>query len=405
MAVSIFYTAYCRIYQGILRVATRFLNWEEPKLIKGAGSVKRLPEIIKADGHKNVLIVTDKGLTSIGLLDGLLEGLKKEGIKYSLYDGTQPNPTVENVERARELYVKNGCSAVVAFGGGSPMDCAKLAAARIARPDKTVSQTRGILKIRKKLPAIYAVPTTAGTGSETTIVAVASDPGTREKYAVTDPVLRPKYATLDPELLLGLPAEITATTGMDALTHAVEAYIGRCNTKETKAAAEKATRLIFDNILKVYKNGRDAEAREKTLEASYLAGIAFTRAYVGYVHAIAHALGGLYGTPHGLANAVILPYVLERYGESAHKSLAKLSDAAGFETAGLSEEAKAKLFIEKVKELKRLLNIPERLDILEKDADIIARRAAKEGNPFYPVPKIMGFDDLKSIISEFGNFK
>ena len=398
MAASKLFKMYCRAYQGIFRVAVNFLDWTEPQLIKGAGSVKKLPEVVKKNGHDSVLVVTDKGLMGLHLLDGMFDGLDKSNVKYAVYDGTQPNPTINNIEDARQMYVDNNCSAVIAFGGGSPMDCAKVAAARIARPNKSVQKMRGTLKILKKLPTIYAVPTTAGTGSETTIAAVVSDPTTHEKYALQDPVLRPKYAVLDPELTLGLPPHITSTTGMDALTHAVEAYIGGSNTKDTIAAAEKATRMIFDNILKVYENGKDVEARENMLEASYLAGIAFTRAYVGYVHAIAHNFGGMYGTPHGLANAVILPYVLEYFGASAYKSLAELADVAGLETAVMDEAAKAKLFIAKIKEMNKLLNIPEHLEIQEKDIPTIAKRALREGNPLYPVPKIMDYDDCVAVI-------
>lgn len=398
MAASTVYKMYCRAYQGIFRVAVNFLDWTEPQLVKGEGSVKKLPEIVKANGHTSVLVVTDKGLMNLHLLDGLFEGLDKAGINYVVYDGTQPNPTIDNIEEARALYINNCCSAVIAFGGGSPMDCAKAAAARIARPNKTVQQMRGTLKIIKKLPTIYAVPTTAGTGSETTIAAVVSDPKTHEKYALQDPVLRPKYAVLDPELTVGLPPHITSTTGMDALTHAVEAYIGHSNTKGTIEAAEKATKLIFDNIFTAYENGKDLTARENMLEASYLAGIAFTRAYVGYVHSIAHNLGGMYGTPHGLANAVILPYVLEYYGSTAAEALAKLADVAGLETAGMSSAQKAELFIANIKEFNKMMNIPEHLKILEKDIPTIANRALREGNPLYPVPKIMDYDDCVSII-------
>ena len=398
MAASALFKAYCRTYQGIFRVAVNFLNWKEPEVVKGAGCVKKLPEVVKANGHNSVLVVTDKGLMNLHLLDGLFEGLEKSDVKYAVYDGTQPNPTIDNIEEARKLYADNNCAAVIAFGGGSPMDCAKAAAARIAKPNQSVQKMRGTLKILKKLPTIYAVPTTAGTGSETTIAAVVSDPSTHEKYALQDPVLRPKYAVLDPELTLGLPPHITSTTGMDALTHAVEAYIGHSNTKGTEAAAEKATKMIFENILKVYENGKDMEARQNMLEASYLAGIAFTRAYVGYVHAIAHNLGGMYGTPHGLANAVVLPYVLEYFGETAHERLAKLADVAGLETAGMNDAQKANLFIEKIKELNKTMNIPEKLDILEKDIPTIAKRALKEGNPLYPVPKIMDLEDCMAVI-------
>lgn len=396
------FKAYCRVYQKVFKLAVNFLDWTEPELLKGSGAVKKLPDAVAAKGVDNVLVVTDKGLTGLGLLNSLYESLDAKGVKYTVYDGVQPNPTINNIEDAVTLYKDNGCKGIIAFGGGSPMDCAKACGARIARPKKSVPEMRGQLKVMKKLPPLFAVPTTAGTGSETTIAAVVSNPVTHEKNAINDPHLRPVMAVLDPELTVGLPQKITSTTGMDALTHAVEAYIGHSNTKKTKAAAEKATKLIGENLLKAYENGKDLEARENMLEGSYLAGIAFTRAYVGYVHSIAHNLGGMYGTPHGLANAVILPYVLDYYGKTARKPLAKLAKASGFvETAGLSDEVIAKNFIERIRELNKLMNIPAKFDFIkEEDIPLIAQRALKEGNPLYPVPKIMDQKDCEAVIRQ-----
>lgn len=266
--------------------------------------------------------------------------MEKAGVEYHVYDGVQPNPTIDNIEDAYKMYRDNHCEGFVAFGGGSSMDCAKIAAARVVRPNKSVPKMRGLLKIMKKLPPFFAVPTTAGTGSETTLAAVISDPRTHEKYPINDPVLIPRYAVLDAELTVGLPKSITSTTGMDALTHAVEAYIGHSNTKDTADKARKAVRMIFDNLQVAYEDGHNIEARSNMLLASYYAGVAFTRAYVGYVHAIAHNLGGMYGVAHGLANAVILPYVLEYYGESAHKRLAELADLTGITQPGMSDAEK-----------------------------------------------------------------
>lgn len=396
------YTCYCRAYQAVFRVATKFLDWTEPTLLKGAGSVKKLAETVKQNAHDSVLVVTDKGLMGLHLLDGLFDELKKNGVRYTVYDGTQPNPTIPNIEQAKQMYEENDCKAVIAFGGGSPMDCAKAAAARVRCPNKTIQKMRGTLTIRKKIPTLYAVPTTAGTGSETTLAAVVSDPDTHEKYAIQDPVLRPKYAVLDAELTVGLPPHITSTTGMDALTHAVEAYIGRSNTKGTEEAARKATRLIFDNIETAYSDGKNITARENMLEASYLAGVAFTRAYVGYVHAIAHNFGGMYGTPHGLANAVILPYVLDWYGTSAHKRLAQLADVAGIVTTETTDAEKAELFIRKIRELNRNMNIPEHLEVKVEDIETIAKRALREGNPLYPVPKIIDKAECIALIRKIG---
>ena len=311
--------SYYRICQKVLKFAMCFMNWSEPTLLEGEGAILRLPKLIKDKGLNRILVVTDKGLMSIHLLDPLFEELKAHGIEYFVYDGVQPNPTIPSIEECKDMYLNNNCEGIIAFGGGSPMDCAKAAAARVVKPKKSVRKMRGYLKVNKKLPPFFAVPTTAGTGSETTVAAVVTDPETHEKNAISDPCLRPKYAVLDPALTVGLPPHITSTTGMDALTHAVEAYIGKSNVKSTIRYAEEATKLIHDNLEKAYNNGKDIEARNNMLKASFYAGSAFTRAFVGYVHAIAHNLGGLYNTPHGLANAVILPYVLDWYGPAASK--------------------------------------------------------------------------------------
>ncbi len=390
--------AFYRVYQQTFRVAMCVFDWSEPTLLEGPGAIRKLPEFIKSKGLNKVLVVTDKGLMGLHLLDSLFEELEKSGVDYVVYDGTQPNPSIENIEDARQLYVDNNCQGVIAFGGGSPMDCAKAAAARVTNPKIPVKKMRGVLKLHHKLPPFFAVPTTAGTGSETTLAAVVTDTATHEKNAINDPRLKPKFAVLDPELTIGLPPHITSTTGMDALTHAVEAYIGKSNVKSTEAYAEKATKMIFENIETAYADGKNIEARNAMLKASFYAGQAFTRAYVGYVHAIAHNLGGHYGVPHGLANAVILPYVLEYYGESAHKRLAKLAVIAGVKTDGTDKE-KAEAFIEAIKTLNKNMNIPDKFDMVqEKDIPVIVERALKEGNPLYPVPKIMDKADCEAVI-------
>lgn len=392
--------AFYRTYQMVFKIvmSTNFFDWSEPETLEGPGAIKKLPAFIKAKGLGNVLIVTDKGLMGLHILDGLFEKLDEEGIKYVVFDGVQPNPSIENIEDARKLYVDNNCDGVIAFGGGSPMDCAKAAAARVTNPNKSVRDMRGVLKIRHKLPPFFAVPTTAGTGSEVTLAAVVTDESTHEKNAINDPKLRPKYAVLDPELTVGLPPHITSTTGMDALTHAVEAYIGRSNVKSTEMYAEKAVKMIFENIETAYADGKNIEARSAMLKASYYAGMAFTRAYVGYVHAIGHNLGGMYHVPHGLAMAVILPHVLEYYGESAYPRLAKLAVVSGVKTDG-SDAEKAKAFIEAVKQLNKNMNIPDGFEqIQEKDLPILVERALKEANPLYPVPKIMDNADCERVI-------
>ena len=388
-----------RICQKTLMIGMCFMNWKEPVLLEGEGAVLRLPKFIKEKGIKRVLVVTDKGLMKLNLLNPLFEELKKEGIEYFLYDGVQPNPIIPNIEECKDVYLNNKCEGIIAFGGGSPMDCAKAAGARVVKPKQSVRKMRGYLRVLKKLPPFFAVPTTAGTGSETTLAAVVTDPETHEKNAICDMNLRPKYAVLDPALTIGLPPHITSTTGMDALTHAVEAYIGKSNVKSTRKYAEDATILIHKYLEKAYANGKDMEARENMLKASFYAGSAFTRAFVGYVHSIAHNLGGMYGTPHGLANAVILPYVLEWYGKFAYKPLSKLADLIGITNEKMNVEEKAKAFIQEVKRMNKAMNIPEKFDFIkEEDLPILVERALKEGNPGYPVPKIMNKKDCEQVI-------
>ena len=390
---------YCRIYQAVFKIGMYLIPWSMPETLEGAGAVKKLPALIKEKGFSKVLVVTDKVLMDLGLPKGMLEAMDSAGIEYVVYDGVQPNPTDRNVNEGLKLFRENGCQAMVAFGGGSPMDCCKGIGAMAVKKGKTVEQLQGLFKILHKIPTIFAVPTTAGTGSETTLAAVVTDTKTHEKYALNDPVLRPKYAVLDPELTVGLPPHITSTTGMDALTHAVEAYIGHSNTKDTSEKAEVATKLIFENLEEAYKNGKDLHAREQMLLASHYAGIAFTRAYVGNVHAIAHNLGGFYGVPHGLANAIILPYVLDFYGETAYERLARLCECAGVAKAGQTDEQKALDFIQAIRDMNARMNIPDKIDkIQEKDIETIAKRACKEANPLYPVPRIMDLDDCIAII-------
>ena len=367
----------------------------------GAGAINSIPEEIRGRGFKKVLVASDPDLVKFGVTKKVTDVLENAGIEYTLYSDIKPNPTIQNVQHGVEVFKESGADCIVAIGGGSSMDCAKAAGARVVKPKQSVRAMRGQLKVHKALPPFFAVPTTAGTGSETTVAAVVTDPETHEKNAINDTCLRPKYAVLDPELTVGLPPHITSTTGMDALTHAVEAYIGKSNTKETIREAEQATKLIFDNIEEAYNNGKDLEARGNMLKGSYLAGRAFTHAYVGYVHAIAHNLGGLYGTPHGLANAVILPYVLDYYADAAYPQLAKLADIVGI-GKGLDTAGKGKAFIEAIRTLNKNMNIPEKFDFIkEEDLPILIERALKEGNPLYPVPKIMDKKDCEAVIRSF----
>lgn len=392
---NLVYKVYCRTYQGAFRLVSHILPWREPVLLEGENSLLKLPELIKAKDIKKVLIVTDQGIASIGLINPLLEGLKNVDVEFVIYDKTVPNPTIDNIEEALDLYKKNNCEALVAFGGGTPMDCAKGVGARIARPNKSIPQLKGELKVRKSIPPLFAIPTTAGTGSEATVAAIVSNSKTHEKYAINDMALIPHYAVLDPLLTVKLPIHITSTTGMDALTHAVEAYIGKSNTSETSQYCKEATKLIFDNLYEAYSNGTNLSARANMQKAAYLAGAAFTRAFVGYVHAIAHTLGGFYSVPHGLANAIILPYVLEYYGQSVHKPLSELADLVGLTEPSDTAQQKSKKFIDAIKSLNHKMNIPTKISgIKDKDIPVMVDRAFKEANPLYPVPTILDKKDL-----------
>ena len=389
------YRVYARLCQLTLRIVAYLLPWRKPELLEGKGSLHQLPQAIKKKKCDSLLLVTDQEITAIGLLDSLLEALEEEGIQFVIYDKTVPNPTIENVEEALAIYHSHQCKGILAFGGGSPIDCAKGVAARVARPEKSISQMRGQLKVRKNIPPLFVVPTTAGTGSEATVAAVISNADTHEKYAINDAALIPHVAVLDPVLTLNLPPHITSTTGMDALTHAVEAYIGRSNTEETKRCSKEVVSLIFSNLYEAYINGSNIHARTQMQKASYLAGVAFTRAYVGYVHAIAHTLGGFYNTPHGLANAVILPYVLEYYGDSVHKPLAELADVAGITHPTDNDQQKATKFIAAIKKLNVDMQIPTKISgVKENDMPLMVERALQEANPFYPVPRILFKQDL-----------
>ncbi|MBQ9765888.1 MAG: iron-containing alcohol dehydrogenase [Lachnospiraceae bacterium] len=387
--------AYCRTFQTVFKWAIPVLPYRSPKRLKKAEDIA---PYLKKKNINNVLIVTDNFIHKSGMLKPLKEALEKYAIEYSVFDETVANPTVANVEKARSMYLGNSCKALIGFGGGSSIDCAKAVGARVVKPNQPIRKMKGILKIWKKLPLLIAVPTTAGTGSEVTLASVITDGETRHKFPINDFFLIPKVAVLDPELTRSLPKNLTATTGMDALTHAVEAYIGRSVTRDTHEDSIKAVNLIFANLEKAYEDGDDMKARANMLRAAFLAGRAFTKSYVGYCHAVAHSLGGKYNTPHGLANAVLLPYTLELYGESVYEKLGDLAKVTGVADKSLSDEEASKLFIHKIRTMNKNMGIPEKLSgIEEEDIVQLSTYAEKEANPLYPVPKLMTRKELEKL--------
>ncbi len=392
--MNIFKKIYCRTFQICFRIALPILPYREPELIHGFDGI---PQVLKKHNINRILLVTDPGIYSLGLTRDLEQILSDANIFYHIYKDTVANPTTQNVEDARNQYIHNQCQALIAFGGGSSMDCAKGIGARLARPGKSLAQMGGILKVVKKTPMIIAIPTTAGTGSETTLAAVITEPEKNHKYAINDFPLIPSYAVLEPAVTLNLPPQLTATTGMDALTHAIEAYIGRSTTRQTRAASIEAIQLIFDNLIPAYKDGHNIEARTNMLRASYLAGTAFTKSYVGYVHAVAHSLGGRYGIAHGLANSVLLPIVLEQYGKAAYKKLAQLARTTHISNDASDKEA-ALALIAHIREMNHVMQIPDTLSgIRKEDILSLAKHAEKEGNPLYPVPVLWDTEQLEQI--------
>ena len=371
----------------------------DSKVISGARSIYQLPALIKKEGLKKVLIVTTPGFIRRGSLERFFESMTLEGLAYAVFSEVQPDPTTECVEDAVTLYKKEACEAIIAVGGGSVIDCSKALGARIARPNKTIAQMAGLLKVSKRIPNIYAVPTTAGTGSEATAGAVITNASDHYKFTVLDLCLVPRYAILDAELTCGLPAPITAVTGMDALTHAVEAYTNRFCSPKAKKYALDAVKLVYENLLTAYEDGGNIKSRENMLLASYYAGMAINSNFIGYVHAIAHGVGGLYGVTHGMANAIIMPYVLEAFGEASHKKLAELALFVGCGDKNASQSENAKAFIDSIRKLNEKMNIPDKVqELKETDFDTLAQRAVKEGNPTYPVPVIWEKEEFKEVL-------
>ena len=389
--MNIFKKIYCRIFQACFHIAIPILPYRDPKILH---SIEELPAEFKSQGISKVFLITDSTIRK--LAENLEKLLPEAGIECVVYDKTKPNPTVANIEEALKIYNAEKCQAIIAFGGGSSIDCAKAVGARAACPRKSLAQMKGILKVHRKLPLLAAIPTTAGTGSETTVATIITDDETHYKYPISDFPLIPRIAVLDPKVTFTMPASLTATTGMDALTHAIEAVIGGSTTKSSRAYAIKAVQLILANIEIAYKNGYDEAARKNMLVAANLAGSAFSRSYVGYIHAIAHSLGGAYNIPHGLANSVLLPVVLKSYGKKAWKKLSILAVEGGIAYKTDSAQIAAEKLIAEIYRLNATMGIPNTLKgIKEDDIPELARRADKEANPIYPVPVLWNAKELE----------
>ena len=382
----------------VLRTMNRLYTPEKPLTFSGKGAMIKLATLMVRSGSKRPLIVTDSFLLKSGMLDGLLDFLKQEGCEATVYDGIIPNPTLAVVEKGAEAIRSGRCDSVFAIGGGSAIDAAKVIAAA-ATSKKPLDKLAGILKVDQPLLPFYVVATTSGTGSEVTTAAVISDTITHKKKFFVDPKYMPIAAAFDTDLLVSLPGPITAGTGMDALTHAIEAYTSRARTAETDRDAATAIRLIVEFLPVAYSNPGDEEAREMVALGSFLAGNAFTRTSLGYVHAISHQISAHYDTPHGLANAILLPRVLRFNEKSCAMRFAELERMLEGNAASPLDPSQARQFIDRVDALAEAVGIPVNLDDLQpKDFASIAREALAEARFSYAVPKVMRKADVTKIL-------
>ena len=387
---------YCRGFQAAFYLAIPLLPYKDPEIVD---SMRDIPVLLLANGIKCPMIITDSNLSSIGAAKKLTDVLDEAEAGYVFYDKAFPNPTTTLAEDAYSVYREEGCDCLIAYGGGSPMDLAKAVAIKSVYPKRKLTKMAGILHVHRKLPTIIAIPTTAGTGSETSVTSILVDSETRHKFGISDFPLIPEYAVLDPETIHELPRDIAASTGLDALVHAIEAYIN-IPSRESKVYCELAVRLIFENLDDSVAH-RSKDAERKMLLAAHYAGRALSRAYVGYIHAVSHSLSGKYDLPHGWTNAVLTPLVLRKYGSAVWGKLAGLAVSAGLGTPDESEKTLAEKFISAFEEKNRMYDIPERIEgIKEEDIPEMAAYADKEANPVYPVPVLWNAEQLEEIYRE-----
>ena len=392
-----------RIYHFLAGAIVKRIPYPEQEIISSDGSLMASGGLLETAGVRSVLVCCSRSVHRNGLLNDMLADLEKRGISYQLFEDINPNPTVGNIDTGLSVYLENKCEGIIAVGGGSPMDCAKIIALRVSNPTLSYKDMRNMLKIRHRIPYMIAVPTTAGTGSESTVAAVISDPEHHDKYVVLSPLLMPHAVLLDEGLTRGLSPAFTAYTGMDALTHAIEAYIGVMDEKNANAEALEACRLIFENLQTAYHEPENAEARRNMLIASNKAGIAFGRIYIGNIHAISHALSALYNVGHGKTNAILLPKMLSFYGPCIYKKMGDIARYCGLcDSSADSEknnEELTRLLIERIKNLNGEFDIPEYVEELcEEDIPLIVGKALHEANPAYPVPKILNHRECTEFV-------
>lgn len=383
-----------------LGIVAKLLQFPKPVSFVGPDSSLILCQEIAASGVKRLTLITSSGMFKRGELDPIIKTLRAAKVKVDVFSKIEPDPGYETIEAGVEHLRKTKAQAVLAVGGGSSIDGAKTMVACYAN-DCHPSKLVGLFKVRKTGVPFFAAPTTAGTGSEVTVAAVVSDKATQQKHAIIDPKLVPQMVALDPKLMVGLPPDITAATGMDALTHAVEAYVSTLASAETDALAISAVSSIMRNLPLAYRKGTDLKVRERMALGSFNAGLAFTRAGVGYVHAISHQLGGLYHVPHGLANAIVMPYVLDLSLPNCAHRLADLARCAGIRSTRADDVALAMQFVARIRKMNRDMGIPETIaELRREDFETIIDRALKEAHGTYAVPKYFSREECEGILAQ-----
>ena len=392
-------TVYYKFMAFVVTWLLRLLPRNAPVVYKGVNSALVMCEQVAILGFTRVIIVTDNFLGGSGILDGIKSTLADTNVEFVVYDGVLPDPSFDQVQAGEALLRTEKCQAVIAVGGGSVLDAAKMMAMLHTNPGP-LEKFDGIQKCKKPGLPLFAVPTTAGTGSEITLAAIITDPVSHKKIPVVDSKMIPGYVALDAEIMKGMPPGITAATGMDALTHAVESYLSKASNEATEIQARAAIRLIFKYLVKAYKDGSDMEARDGMALASFYAGAAFGKTSVGYVHGIAHQLGRVCGTPHGNANAMVLPEVLAAYGDCVHQRLADLARLVNLGETGSSSSQLAGLFIQAIIDMRQEMDLPlQPQDLKLQDVPGIVEEALTEAGALYPVPRYMSADEVRNIVN------
>ncbi|MBP6534132.1 MAG: iron-containing alcohol dehydrogenase, partial [Arenimonas sp.] len=389
---------FARLGARAVGIAVRLLPAPTPFMLTGPGSAIELARLIADRGARSVLVVTDGILVKLGVVEPVLNALKEAGLAVTVFSEVEPDPSIGIIMAGLEQLKASGANAVLAIGGGSSIDAAKAMIACFAS-NRGPEQLDGYFKVRASVLPFFAVPTTAGSGSEVTIASVVSDPKAGRKFAIVDNKLVPAAIALDPNLMLGLPKPVTAATGMDALTHAIESHLSTLATPATQALSAAAARAILRDLPRACADGSDIAARQSLAVASCMAGMAFTKVSVGYVHAIAHQLGPLYHLPHGYLNAILLPYVLDFYADCAVERMAELARACGLGRDGGDSRSLATSLIAAIRQLNASVGIPATIaQITDADIPHIVQRALAEAHGTYPVPAYMSAVDCEQVV-------